>query len=303
MKRGIPVRRSRAAAWARLTGALSLPALVLGALGSRVGVVPAVALIPVLALGFGLALAAVALAAYALGRIWRDGSQGAGSALAGLIYALPALLVLVGIAAASLIYPRVSDVATDRRSPPELVGYAYRPSVAATGEGDPAPYPDLRPHFFAQPPAAVYEAARKIVEERGWEIVHDVPPTSILPGPALTSASEAAGSARPGPASLQAVAPTPVFGFLDDVALRVLPDAGGARVDMRSASRVGRHDLGQNARRIRSFLSDLDAALQPDPNAPVPPTPPAAPSPDAAAGGSPASSPHATSPAEAPADQ
>ena len=33
---------------------------------------------------------------------------------------------------------------------------------------------------------------------------------------------------------------------------------------MRSASRLGEHDLGQNARRIRAFLADLDAILRPE---------------------------------------
>ena len=48
------------------------------------------------------------------------------------------------------------------------------------------------------------------------------------------------------------------FRFKDDVALRVsaVPD-GTSRVDMRSVSRLGRSDLGTNARRIREFLADL----------------------------------------------
>ena len=48
------------------------------------------------------------------------------------------------------------------------------------------------------------------------------------------------------------------FRFKDDVAVRVsaVPD-GTSRVDMRSVSRLGRSDLGTNARRIREFLADL----------------------------------------------
>jgi uncharacterized protein (DUF1499 family) len=42
------------------------------------------------------------------------------------------------------------------------------------------------------------------------------------------------------------------------VAVRVtaMPD-GGSRVDVRSVSRVGRSDIGTNARRIRDYLSAL----------------------------------------------
>ena len=266
------------------------------------GVVPGPALIPVLALGFGLALAAVALAGYALARIWHNGAQGAGSAVGGLIYAMPALLALAGIAAASILYPPVTDVATDWQNPPQLVGTGVRSDATAAGEGDEAPYPDLRPHFYAQPPDAVYRAARQIIEERGWEILRDVPPPSLAPGPTRNTA-EGARAGLSNSATLQAVAPTPVFGFLDDVALRILPDGSGARVDMRSASRIGRHDLGQNARRIRRFFSDLDTALQPDPNAPVPRDPAATPGPVAGPGDLHAPPPEAAAPAEAPADQ
>jgi RNA processing factor Prp31 len=40
--------------------------------------------------------------------------------------------------------------------------------------------------------------------------------------------------------------------------LRVRPDSDGARIDVRSASRYGRHDFGTNAARIKSLLEDID---------------------------------------------
>ena len=51
------------------------------------------------------------------------------------------------------------------------------------------------------------------------------------------------------------------MGFRDDVTLRVRPDADGARIDVRSASRYGRHDFGTNAARVRSLLEDIDSRL------------------------------------------
>jgi hypothetical protein len=68
-------------------------------------------------------------------------------------------------------------------------------------------------------------------------------------------------------ATIEALAPTPVFGFLDDVIVRLRVTSDGTQVDVRSASRIGEHDLGQNARRIKSFLAELDSILQPDPAA------------------------------------
>jgi hypothetical protein len=48
----------------------------------------------------------------------------------------------------------------------------------------------------------------------------------------------------------------------------------GARIDVRSASRYGRHDLGANAARVRALIEDVDDVLaaptKPDKQAPGP---------------------------------
>jgi uncharacterized protein (DUF1499 family) len=43
--------------------------------------------------------------------------------------------------------------------------------------------------------------------------------------------------------------------------VRVTPEGSGSRVDVRSKSRIGRSDLGTNAKRIRAFLTDLRSHL------------------------------------------
>jgi hypothetical protein len=61
------------------------------------------------------------------------------------------------------------------------------------------------------------------------------------------------------------------MGFRDDVVIRLTPLGQGTRVDMRSASRFGDHDLGANASRIRSLLEDLDDVVSSAPGPrPVP---------------------------------
>jgi hypothetical protein len=47
-----------------------------------------------------------------------------------------------------------------------------------------------------------------------------------------------------------------------DVVIRIRAEAGGTRLDIRSASRVGRTDLGVNAKRIRAFLLELNNLLK-----------------------------------------
>jgi uncharacterized protein (DUF1499 family) len=75
---------------------------------------------------------------------------------------------------------------------------------------------------------------------------------------------------------IEAVARTPILGFRDDVVVRVRPTVDGARIDVRSASRYGRHDLGTNAKRVRSLIDDIDdllSAPQPEKKSAPPPKP------------------------------
>ncbi|HET9982708.1 MAG TPA: DUF1499 domain-containing protein [Longimicrobiales bacterium] len=58
-------------------------------------------------------------------------------------------------------------------------------------------------------------------------------------------------------------ATTPIFRFVDDVAIHVTLDENAqTRVDMRSASRKGFADLGKNPRRVGRFFRALDRALK-----------------------------------------
>ena len=78
--------------------------------------------------------------------------------------------------------------------------------------------------------------------------------------PRLTAETVPAAGAQT--ATIQAVSRTLLFQFPDYVVIRIQTESGGTRVDIRSASTVGQHDLGQNARRIRDLLSAFDLALQ-----------------------------------------
>jgi uncharacterized protein (DUF1499 family) len=141
--------------------------------------------------------------------------------------------------------PRIHDVTTDTITPPQFVEVAalrqslnvpnsleYTEEVAAQQrEG----YPDLAPAFLDVPPTDAYRRALETVRASGWEVV----------------------TAKTGPPH-RGHRHHHWFGFKDDVAVRVtaMPD-GTSRVDVRSVSRVGRSDVGTNARRIRDYLSAL----------------------------------------------
>ena len=57
---------------------------------------------------------------------------------------------------------------------------------------------------------------------------------------------------------VRAVRTTRLFRFRDDVTARVRPDPDGARLELTSASRLGRGDLGQNPRNLEDLLRAVD---------------------------------------------
>lgn len=143
--------------------------------------------------------------------------------------------------------PPIHDITTDPLDPPQFVrvaklrGPGDHPAaydgaqVAALQE---KAYPDLVPLVLHAPRAAVFAAARKALAAMGLEL----------------------DDADPAQGRLEATATSLLFGFKDDVVVRIAEVPGGTRVDVRSKSRVGVHDLGMNARRIREFLAKLKAA-------------------------------------------
>lgn len=63
---------------------------------------------------------------------------------------------------------------------------------------------------------------------------------------------------------IQAEAQTAVLGFVDDITIRVNPlqDDSASEVVVRSRSRKGVGDLGENARRIRAYYQALDRRIR-----------------------------------------
>jgi uncharacterized protein (DUF1499 family) len=60
--------------------------------------------------------------------------------------------------------------------------------------------------------------------------------------------------------TLEATETSRIFRFVDDISIRVRPDGTGSVIDVRSKSRVGRGDMGANARRIEAFRQKLTSA-------------------------------------------
>ena len=144
--------------------------------------------------------------------------------------------------------PPIHDITTDLVDPPKFVRVATLrkpddnpvvydgPKVA--GQQQKA-YPDLAPLALKAPRDKVFAAAQAALASMGLELIE---------------ADAAQGR-------IEATATSLLFGFKDDVVVRIADDAGATKVDVRSKSRVGRNDFGMNAKRVRAFLANLKAAV------------------------------------------
>lgn len=247
-------RRSRLAAWSSRFAILAMPVLIIAAIGHRVGSIDTTATYGIMALGFTLAALAVVAAIAAFEAIWRDGRKGFGVALRGCILGL-AILTIPAVGAWKIVrYPQLADISTDLENPPYFfAAYSDRARPGIRLGRPPADdivlqqeaYPDIVPRYYPLDTVAVFGAVDVIVERRRWNVLDRRAP------------EDSGGSGR-----IEAVAQTLLFGFKQDVVIRVAPDGEGTLVDMRSLVRNGAHDLSANAQRIRSFFADLDTALQ-----------------------------------------
>ncbi|MGO9545458.1 MAG: DUF1499 domain-containing protein [Rhodomicrobium sp.] len=198
-----------------------------------------------------VALISLTLAAAALVNIWNDGSLGAGRAGFALFLSLLLLAVPLWSLPDLLNLPRIYDVTTDPGSPPAFDRIAkIRQGQANSAHYDPsfrplqmAAYPDIKALIVSRPLVDVYSAVRETVKALNWKVIDEQAPEGGRTG------------------YMEAVDRTWIFGFTDDVAIRVTGSARAAKIDIRSSSRFGQHDLGRNARRIRLFLGEIKSRL------------------------------------------
>jgi uncharacterized protein (DUF1499 family) len=149
--------------------------------------------------------------------------------------------------------PVIHDISTDTDNPPEFVAVLPIRESYGAARGEPmnpieytpevalqqrAGYPDLGPLEVPADAAEVLEKAEALAEAMEWEIV-------AVDGEA---------------GRLEATATSRWFGFKDDIVVRLTTTGAGTRIDVRSVSRVGRSDVGQNAARITEFLAALKRA-------------------------------------------
>lgn len=173
----------------------------------------------------------------------------------GLVATLGFLAYLVPYGIAMLTLPAIHDITTDLADPPKFTTLSLRADnwdkIPGANDREMSgmnprqrwatahqeAYPDIRSVRIDQPVAVVIEKAERLAEDRGWDIA----------------------SVDPVAGNLEATDTVSLFRFKDDIVIRARAAENGAAsiIDVRSVSRIGVHDLGVNAKRVRRFLSDL----------------------------------------------
>jgi hypothetical protein len=259
---------SRLAIWARRIALFSLVATLIAVIVVRSGALDIVPALSTLAGALVLACVAILLSFGAGIVIWKDGIGGLRYAVSAFFIgcALIAYPAYLGIKAYWL--PAIYDITTDPIDPPQFDAIArLRPRDANpityaglyTAEQQHTAYSDIEPDDTTATPQEAYDAVMKVIAKRRWRVVDSRPPQGPLPGIVNARSPQGAAASRDG--IIEAVARTPILGFRDDVVVRVRATTDGARIDVRSASRYGRHDLGTNAKRVRNLIDDIDDVL------------------------------------------
>jgi uncharacterized protein (DUF1499 family) len=142
--------------------------------------------------------------------------------------------------------PRIHDISTDTATPPAFDAVvplrrgAKNPVdyVSATAAEQRKGYPDIVPLQLPIQPSVAFDNAQRAAQAMGWQIV----------------------AASPDKLRIEATDTTLLFGFKDDIVVRITPQGNGSVVDVRSLSRVGGSDFGTNAKRVRAYLKRVATA-------------------------------------------
>jgi len=186
-------------------------------------------------------------------------------------------------------YPLANDVSTDMLNPPEYVNAVQLRNSNAEKGMNPVieyddeyskkmiiAYPRLQSRRYPAGPERVLEAVRTIIDSNEWLL------TGSLGIPELKSNSETEETTQladnntegadqetqleddietPDDIFIEVMERTLIFGFENDVVIRIVSEDRNTLVDARSSARWGKHDFGYNAKLIEGFLQQLDAAL------------------------------------------
>lgn len=244
---------SRAAVWSTRIALFAVVVTIYGVFVVRSGQHGAPGLA---ALGSGFVLAALTLVTAFVGgvMIWNRGLKGSRRILVASLIGLGLLSAPAYVAFKVITLPTLNDIATDIDDPPPFS--RSRAALAARNGHVPIErekaarliqreaYQRITPIITELSAEEAFDLALKAARNMGWQVIE-----STVPG------------GRSGNGRIEAIATTRLLRFSDDITIRIRPRVDGSRIDIRSASRVGQHDLGVNAARIQAFGDQVQLLL------------------------------------------
>jgi Protein of unknown function (DUF1499) len=252
MRREYVREKSAAATWS-LRPAVFAPVLaIVATIAHRTGSLGTQSFLLVLMAAFATALAAFCLSLLGFSDLWRSSAIGGRRSALAMALSLPVLAPAVMAGYLSQVTAPLSDISTDTQDPPHFV----QPLTPIPGGNTNEPprldgaiqdkfYPDLAGRRYPLSADSIIADVMTVIDDKGWQ----------LKAPTAQSDGNADWV-------IEANVKSAIFGFVDDIVIRVTDEGEAAYVDMRSASRYGRSDLGANARRIADFMNDLDLKVQ-----------------------------------------
>ena len=163
-----------------------------------------------------------------------------------LVCMLPPVIAVSSAGLDGLSAPSITDITSDTAHPPAFrfidASDGYRENSLVypgdlVAQQQLRAYADIQTMIVKLPARVAYRHALRSARLLSWTVV---------------------GEDRSN-FQFEAMAKTQLLGLTDDVVVRVTPISRAvSAVDIRSVSRVGRSDLGANARRIRQFFVVLD---------------------------------------------
>lgn len=250
----IPEREPASSRWATRAALFAFGLLVTTAFLHRLIGIDTPVAFNLVVVAMAVAVFSIAAAAVAALAIWNTGRPGTARVLFAVCLSLALLTIPLLYQVWLRDYPMLSDITTDPDNPPPftaaatLRGPGNNPvayNARKWAERQKEAYPDLRTMTVARSGEETYALVIDAVKRLKMELVREDPPDSE------------SGS----PGAIEAVDRTLVMGFSDDVAIRVAGGEDSSAVDIRSASRFGRGDMGRNAERIRALIKEIQARM------------------------------------------
>lgn len=246
-------RLSARAVWSRRLAFFAAQVAILAVLLHRFGWIGTPVGVNLLVLAVGTAITSLLLALAAAAQIWQQGIGGMGRAAAGAAIAMTVLAGPAIYLPDLLFRPQLNDIVTDADNVPQYSALALARLAAGAESVYPRErfsgpqydaYPHIRPMVLERSAVQTFDLVKEAAERLNWKVVRFTPPTASEPG------------------YIEAVAHTLVMAFADDVAIRVNPGTREAQIDVRSASRYGKHDFGANAKRITRLFDEIRFGLE-----------------------------------------